>query len=72
MQGTKRESVILEVTETVKREKGLIFKMLNVKSSTWCASQRKPRGARLQVFSGHGCPVTGEKTVLLGLESGFR
>lgn len=71
MQGTKRESVILEVTETVKREEGLIFKTLNVKSQR-CASQRKLRGTMLQVFSGHGCPVTREKTVLLGLESGFR
>lgn len=46
--------------------------MLNGKGTNWCASQGKPRGARLQVFCGHRCPVSGEKTVLLGLESGFR
>lgn len=50
----------------------MIFKTLNVKSQTWCVSQRKRRGARLQVLSGHPCPGTGEKTVLPGLESGFR
>lgn len=55
-----------------RREKGLIFKMLTVKGTVGRTGQGKLRGAQLQVFCGHGCPVTGEKTVLLGLGSGFR